>query len=156
MQITDQAHTPIVQVPSTIRVEGYSQGSPHPVEKDLLTYEYTIDQSNVNQVIGELKKKKNLYYLVSSASFSLLLFTNLIFNPTSTNFIGRSFNAVLSIGCLTTSIGTLYKHIQERSTLEKVQLLFGTLEQQNEELLSLAKGLPDSVVSFTPKEKESL
>lgn len=153
MQITNEVQTPIVQVPSTIRVEGYPQTSPHPVESDLVTYEYTLDQSNVNQVIAELEKKKNLYYLASSASFSLLLFTNLVFNPTSTNMIGRCVNAVLSIGCLATSIGTLYKHIQERSTLEKVQLLFGSIEQQNEELLSLAKGLPDSVVRLTPKQK---
>jgi len=103
-----------------------------------------------------LSRKKIFYYLVSSGAFCLLLFTNLIFNPSTTNLIGRSFNAVLSLGSLATSIGTLYKHIQQRSTLEKVQLLFGSIEQQNNEFLSLAKGLPTSVVTLTPKQKSTL
>ncbi|MCH9634217.1 MAG: hypothetical protein S4CHLAM7_09620 [Chlamydiae bacterium] len=154
MQIFSSTPKLVVHAPKTIRVEGVYTNKNERKEKNAVTYEFTIDQNNLKSVVHQLKSAKDFYYLVSSAALSVLLFTNLIFNSTATTILGRCFSVLSTLSSLAVTIGTTFKHVQCKSALEKIKLLFGTVEQQNEELLSLAKGLPHSIVQITSSPKQ--
>lgn len=142
-----------IQVASPIRVkEPPSNKNYSLTEIKIRVYEFAVSPSNYSRILARLEKKKSDSYYTTTGALCLLFFSNLVFAQESSSFLSTGFHALVSAGSIITAIGGAHIYNKLNSTLEKVKLLFGSKDQQNEALLQLAKSLP----KFAVKESHEL
>ena len=75
-----------------------------------------------------------------------LFFSNITLGHPQASWLCKNLNVITSIGTLVVSLGAGHFYHHYQATIDKIKLIFGTEQQREEQLIHLAKSLPEEAV----------
>lgn len=132
----------------------YSYLASHPIysgtvvqkNKPTISYQFNLTQKKTENLLLHFEKKKTHAYFLMTGALCFLFFSNMTLGHPQSSWLSKNLNVITSIGSLIVALGGGHFYHRHQATIDKIKLIFGTDSQREEQLIHLAKLLPEEAV----------